>query len=305
MASVRTRLLVTGAGGFVGAAVVTAAVERGWDVIALSRGTLPARLASVADRIGHRRADMADHADMLAILVEERPEVIVHSAWGGVAASGREAAAQVDGNVIDSCRLVEAAGAAGVAKFVGIGSQAEYGRLDHPINEADLPNPTSLYGAAKQATFLLGSVLAAQAGMSFAWLRLFAAYGPGDNPNWLIPSLAAQLRAGQRPRLTPGTQRWDYLYIDDVAGAVLDVCATPDATGAFNLSAGSAVPIRTIAEKLRDRLAPGLDLVFGEVPFGPAQIMHLEGRNDRLRAATGWAPRVDLDTGLDRTVAAP
>ena len=93
--------------------------------------------------------------------------------------------------------LVEAAAANHVGKFIGIGSQGEYGLLSGKITETALPVPTSLYGAAKVAMQVLASQLCADAGVEFAWLRLFSTYGPQDNPDWLIPSLITQMLDGQ------------------------------------------------------------------------------------------------------------
>jgi nucleoside-diphosphate-sugar epimerase len=137
--------------------------------------------------------------------------------------------------------------------------------------------------------------------MGFAWLRLFATYGPGDNPDWLIPSVIRQLCSGERPRTSLGTQKWDYLFIDDAAEGVL-AAIQPEATGIFNLASGHPVAVRQIIEQLRDMIDPSLDLVFGEVPFGPNQIMHLEGSIEKLQLATGWSPRVELQAGLSKTV---
>ena len=69
----------------------------------------------------------------------------------------------------------------------------------------------------------------------------------------------------------------------------------------FNLCSGEAIRVRDIAEAIRDIVAPRLDLTFGEIPFGPAQIMHLQGDRKRLSAATGWVPRVSFSDGLART----
>jgi nucleoside-diphosphate-sugar epimerase len=296
----RTRILVTGAGGFVGAAVVKAAVAAGHEVVALVRNDT-SRLTSIADRISMQRVDLADTTAVAALLHSAKPAIVIHSAWEGVGGALRSGDIQLD-NIRTTVALADAAIAAGARKFVGIGSQAEYGRYDRKIVETDLPQPTMLYGAAKLAACHLAAQRCREAGMAFAWLRLFSVYGAGDNSNWLIPSAAVALVRGKPPLCTAGTQKWDYLHIDDVADGVLAAATSDRATGVFNLSSGNPVAVRQIVETLRDFAAPELELNFGAIPFGPDQIMHLDGDNGRLRAATGWSPRVPLAEGLRQVV---
>lgn len=293
-------ILVTGAGGFVGAAVVKAAVAAGHEVVAVVRNST-ARLASAAGEAQIERIDLADTRAVDGLLASARPDIVIHCAWEGVGGGLRSSAVQLD-NVRTTVALADAALAVGVRKFVGIGSQAEYGRHDRRVVETDLPRPTMLYGAAKLAAMHLASQRCRDAGADFAWLRLFAVYGAGDNGNWLIPSVAASLMRGVAPDCTAGTQKWDYLHIDDAADAILAAALTKGTTGTFNLSSGDPIEVRAIIERLRDLAAPGLKLNFGAVPFGPDQIMHLEGDSSRLRALTGWAPRVGIDEGLRQVV---
>lgn len=294
------RILITGAGGFVGAATAKAAVAAGHEVVALVRND-KSRLARLANRVSLHRVDLADGATVSALLRSARPDIVVHSAWEGVGGALRSGDIQLD-NIRTSVALADAAIAAGARKFVGIGSQAEYGRYDRKIAECDLPQPTMLYGAAKLAANHLAAQRCREAGISFAWLRLFSVYGPGDNPNWLIPSTAASLFRGKAPQCTAGTQKWDYLHIDDVAEGVLAAATTDRATGVFNLSSGDPVPVRTIVEMLRDLAAPGMELTFGAIPFGPDQIMHLDGDNRRLCEATEWSVKIPLGEGLRQVV---
>ncbi len=205
-------------------------------------------------------------------------------------------------NIRTTVALLDAAIAAGAGRFIGIGSQAEYGRHDRRIDESAATEPFLLYGAAKLSACHLTRQRATQAGVGFAWLRLFSPYGPGDNPNWLIPSVATQILAGKAPRTSAGTQKWDYLHITDAAQGVLDAALTDSAQGAFNLSSGHPVTIRAIIEKIRDLANPDLPLTFGGIPFGPNQIMHLEGDNGRLMSATRWTPRIAIDDGLATVV---
>ena len=293
-------MLVTGAAGFLGAAVARRAARAGWHVVATGRGARGARLAALS--CDWHSVDMHDHDAVATLVAATRPDVIVHTAWSGVAGAARADRIQL-ANVAATAALTEAAARAGTRQFIGIGSQAEYGPVHGPVTEAHPTAPTTLYGAAKLSAAHLSRVQSAMAGMVHAWLRLFAIYGPGDNANWLIPSLAAAMARGECPAMTPGTQRWDYLYIDDAADAVLALVAH-HAGGTFNLASGSSIPVRAIAEGIRDRVAPGLPLAFGTVPFGPTQIMHLEGDVAALTAATGWHPRVSMTEGLDTTVGA-
>ena len=290
-------ILVTGAGGFLGAAVVRRALADGHSVAALSRTPQPERLRGLGGALTTHAVDLADSDAVAAIVGEIAPAVVIHCAWEGVGGTRRAGDVQFD-NIRTTVSLADAAIAAGAGKFVGIGSQAEYGRFDRPIVETDLPCPTMLYGAAKLSANHLVHQRCAEASVDFAWLRLFAAYGPGDNPNWLIPAVAAALARGEAPKCTAGTQLWDYLHIDDAAAGTLAAATTGRATGTFNLSSGRPVAVRAIVERLRDLIAPGLALRFGEVPFGPAQIMHLEGVRSKLTGATGWEPAIDTLAGL-------
>lgn len=298
--SLKTTVLVTGAGGFVGAAVVRAAQAAGIAVHASGRGEAPVRLAG--NGAPYHQLDLFDRHAVDALFAVVRPDIVIHTAWAGVSGDSRASDVQF-ANLDATCRLADAAARYDARKFVGVGSQAEYGPIHGPVAETRLPAPATLYGAAKLSASHLARQRCEAANLDFAWLRLFATYGPGDNPNWLIPSLITAMARGTSPRMTPGTQKWDYLYNEDTAAGIL-AAATSDACGTFNLSSGSAVPVRDIAAMIRDRIAPGLALTFGEVEFGPAQIMHLEGDISALRSATGWSPKVSLEDGLDRTIAA-
>lgn len=295
------RIFITGAGGFVGAATVSVALADGHEVHALTRRPGAARLVGLNGNLHHHVADLSDGKAISALLATVKPDIVIHSAWEGVGGALRAGDIQFE-NIRTTMSLADAAILAGVGKFVGIGSQAEYGRYDRRITEDDLPQPTMLYGAAKLSACHLAWQRAREAGMGFAWLRLFSVYGPADNKNWLIPSVAASLIRGIAPKCTLGSQNWDYLHINDVAMGTLAAAVIDDATGIFNLSSGAPVAVRAIIERLRDLAAPGLELSFGDIPFGPDQIMHLEGDNSRLQAATGWKPTVDALEGLAEVV---
>lgn len=297
------KLLITGAAGFVGAATVRRALDAGHEVAGVVRDpSAPGRLAGVLDRIDVLAADLRDADAVEAALAAFRPQAVLHLAWAGVANRARNDPLQVYDNLVPSCRLLQLAARHGAEKFVGLGSQGEYGPLNKVISESDRPQPTTLYGVSKLATAMLCERMAAELGLSFAWLRLFSTYGPGDSEVWMIPSIIGQLLRGERPQTTAGTQLWDYLYVDDVADGVIAAATTPAATGVFNLGSGKPVQVRWIVEAIRQLVDPEAEIGFGEIAFRPDQVMHMQADSTRLRTLTGWQPKVELLDGLRRTV---
>lgn len=296
------KLLVTGASGFVGAKVAELALTAGHEVAALVRPNGPSRrLAPLAGRYLPLAVDLRERRSLFAAVASFRPEAIIHIAWAGVANSARNDSSQFSENIDAACALVEAGAAAGCKAFIGTGSQGEYG-AGSTMREDALPQPTTMYGAAKVAALYLTRQLVQQAGMRHAWLRLFSTYGPDDNPGWLIPSLISQMLDGQRPQTTLGTQKWDWLHVDDVARGLIAAAVTPTAEGIFNLGSGAPVQVRRAVELIRDAAAPGMELVFGEIPFRSDQVMHMEADISRLKAATGWEPQVPFESGIADTV---
>jgi UDP-glucose 4-epimerase len=295
------KILVTGASGFLGSAVARRAQTAGFDVFGVGRSNVAPRLQG--SNIAYQALDLSNDDALGAYLGFTKPDVIVHAGWNGVAGRYKDQNVQY-ANIIPTCRLIELGAANGLQKFIGIGSQAEYGHYDSPISEDAPTNPTTLYGAAKLAACVLARQRAQDLGIDFAWLRLFAIYGEGDNSHWLIPSLIEALSRGNVPPMTQGRQICDYLHIDDAADAILSVISASRAQGVFNFCSGVGVSVKDIALILRDLIEPKLDLVFGAVAYGPNQLFCMQGSIEKLSAATGWSPKISMRDGLARTVQA-
>jgi nucleoside-diphosphate-sugar epimerase len=298
----RQRVFVTGATGFVGSFLVRQLLADGRDVAILLRPASDTwRIIDVLDRINVVAGSMENVAGFAPQLAEFAPEAVAHLAWRGVTNVHRNDAVQAL-NVTESVTLYTHARDSGCTRFVGMGSQAEYGPVSARLDEQVPTRPTTVYGAAKLSAALLLDRLAVADGVAFAWLRLFSSYGPKDDPSWLIPYMARRLLAGERPALTAGEQIWDYIYVEDVAAAVL-AALDVDATGFFNLGSGVGQPLRAIIEAVRDAIDPALPLGIGEVPYRSDQVMHLEADITALTTATGWVPRMPLNEGLANTIA--
>ena len=297
------KVLVTGASGFVGACVLRQLVREGKnDIAALVRQ--PGSAWRIRDELPHVRvihAGLEDLHEIEGALRDFQPTHLVHLAWSGVLGRNRNDPAQYH-NVSQTMRLLDLALECGTRHFIGLGSQAEYGPCEARIDERTPTSPTTMYGASKLAACILAERLCALTGARFAWLRLFSSYGPRDNPEWMIPYLALKLLHREKPSVTAAEQLWDYIHVDDAAAAIVAVTKADGASGVFNLGSGSAPRLRDIIESVRDAIDPSLPVGFGDVPYRPDQVMHLEADITRLARATGWAPKVALAEGIRDTV---
>lgn len=294
------RIVVTGATGFIGAALCRHLLDLGHPVAIIGRASSHWRIADLVERITFIKGDLGAIEAIVPQLTAFRPDAIVHLAWDGVGGADRNDLRQVD-NITWTARLISIAAEAGAETFVGVGSQAEYGPKTSVISEDAETEPTTLYGEAKLSAYRLSKMICAQRGIRFAWGRVFSTYGPGDHPRWMIPGLIGQLLNRKRPALTAGEQLWDYLHVNDAASALATILNSSAADGVFNLGSGYAQPLRTTVEVVRDAIDPKLELGWGEVPYRSDQVMILQADVSRLQSL-GWAPQVDLTDGL-RSVA--
>jgi nucleoside-diphosphate-sugar epimerase len=297
------RVLVTGASGHLGSFLAKRLLEDGHEVAALVRPASDLwRLGDDAARLTLIRGDLNDVASARDAIRSFGAATVVHSAWNGITADARDSHTQLTTNVIGTLQLFDAAREGGCSSWIGLGSQAEYGRYDELLQEDAELYPTSAYGIAKHATRLLLEKAAQLAGIRFVWLRLVATYGPKDDARHLIPSVIRQLLERRIPPLTAGTQLWDYLYIDDAVEAIYRTATSPGVHGIFNLASGASVAVRDIALSIRDLVDTNAQLALGAIPYGDGAPISLRADITRLQRAIDWTPRVTLAEGLRRTV---
>lgn len=296
------RVLLTGGGGFIGSHLCSDLVAAGHTVAAISRSREPWRLAPILDRVTLIQGDLAHLADCAPAVRAFAPEVVAHLGWAGVANFDRNAHEQIE-NIGWTADLLILGRDAGARVFLGLGSQAEYGPKSAPIGPDDETRPTTLYGEAKLAAARIAARLADDAGMRFVWMRVFSTYGPADHTYWMIPSLIGSLLRSERPPLTAGHQLWDFLFVEDAVRAIRLALESDRARGCYALGSGTAPPLRSTVETIRDAIDPTLDLGFGELAYRSDQVMRLQADVTALKRDLGWQSQVGLVSGIHRTVA--
>lgn len=229
-------------------------------------------------------------------------DAFFHFAWAHTIGQGRnDMPAQIE-NIQSTIDAVRAAKALGCRVFLGAGSQAEYGRVEGLLKSDTPAFPENGYGMAKLCAGQMSRVEAKALDIDHVWVRILSVYGPHDGPMTMISGTIRKLLAGERPALTAGIQRWDYLYAGDAADAFY-LAACHGRNGAvYPLGSGQAMPLKDYIIQMRDAIDPALPLGFGEVPYGPLQVMHLQADISALQADTGFAPKTPFAEGIRRTM---
>ncbi len=311
-----TRILVTGAAGFIGSHLVEALARRGDDVVGVDnfdpfypRAMKERNLAEAGPlpRFTFREQDMLD-ADALAALLTPDTVVVHLAAKAGVRPSLADPVGYARVNVTGTAAVVEAARRAGVSRFVFGSSSSVYGdSTPVPFREdATAVEPVSPYAATKRAAELFLHSIAKIYGLRVASLRFFTVYGPRQRPDLAIHAFTRRVVEGRTVTLFgDGTQSRDYTYCDDiVAGAVAAVdwtASAPVGVDTFNLGGNRTVPTGAMVEEIARAL--GIDPRIEWAPMQPGDVQRTAADLAKSHAVLGYMPRTPFPEGIRRFVA--
>jgi UDP-glucuronate decarboxylase len=302
------RVLVTGAGGFIGRWSLAALDARRFDVHAVLSPRQAALRGSLPPGAAVHRADLLDPRSIDALLAAVRPTHLLHFAW--IATPGLYwTSTENDRWLQAGTHLAERFFSAGGQRAVMAGSCAEYDwsrvtvcREDSsPLADAAGAMPAP-YASAKLEMQRRLAHLGRQAGASSAWGRIFFQFGPGEQPSRLVPYVLRSLLAGREALCSPGSQVRSFLHVADVAEAF---AALLDSTvqGPVNIGSAEPVSVAALIGAIAGRIGRA-DLVrLGAVPLPAGEPATLLPDVSRLQREVAWQPRFDLDAALDDTIA--
>lgn len=279
--------IVTGATGFIGTALCEELLKNGHEVVAVvrpdSKKKDKLRFQSGA---GGQLQVVECALDCLSELKQlvGGADIFYHLAWNGSAGAEREDFDIQYTNIRYTAEAIKAAVKCGCRKFVGAGSQAEYGVV-HGVAKEDetVPKPFMMYGAAKVAAYQMGRVLAEQMGISFVWPRIYSVYGVGENPGTLVNYVIESLQKGEVPQLSPCENMWNFMYITDCVRALRMLGEIEEAEGIYNVASEDTRPLREFVEEIRDIVASGAELGFGAKASDPKRTFWLEPDVGKMR----------------------
>lgn len=259
------RVLITGATGFIGGQIVRALDGDGIARIPVVRAGKDDLLSGVGrvERI-ITTPDLFAEDEAWWEAQCQGAELIIHAAWYTEPDRYLQSALNMD-CLIGSLRLARGAARAGVKRFVGIGTCAEYDQSHGVLTVDTTLKPLTPYAAAKAALFFALSQWLPSQSVSFAWCRLFYLYGEGEGERRLVPYIRKQLENGEPAELTSGKQIRDFMDAADAGRKIAEV-ALSDRNGPVNVSSGVPITVRQLAERIADEYGRKDLLKFGARP---------------------------------------
>ena len=294
--------VITGATGMIGSELIRQMADNQIQVYAVVRPNIK-KICNIINSSKVKIIDCDLHElDKLPVLIDHA-DVFYHFAWEGCFGESRNDIKLQEQNVSAAITAVKAAEKMGCRKFVGAGSQAEFGRVEGKLNDNLPKKPTTGYGIAKHAAQLMTKFYCKQLGIEYNWARILSCYGIGDNDYTMVMSAIIAMLKGEHMAFTKGEQIWDYIFSEDCARAFYLIGISGVDGKVYTIGSGKTQALKDYIYQIRDAVDSNIDVGIGEMEYYPNQVMHLEADISELTKDTGFKPNVSFKEGIKKTIA--
>lgn len=297
------RVVMTGATGAIGHALIEMCIARGDKVYVICRKDSKRKetLRVYGDKI---RVILQDFEELNTAdkFIEEPCDVFYHLAWDGTTGSSRNDMYLQNRNIKYTLDAVELAKRLGCGTFIGAGSQAEYGRRNEKLSSGTPAFPENGYGMAKLCAGMMSRIKCEQYGIKHVWARILSVYGPYDGENSMIMSAIRKLDSGEEADFTAGEQLWDYIYSKDAAAVLYLLCDKGKAGKVYCVGSGEAVKLAEYIEKLKNAVDPCGNVRMGIIPYSENQVMYLQADTTEVVTDLGYVCKYTFEEGIKETV---
>ena len=319
------RILITGAAGFIGAALAERLMARGDSVLGIDNlndyypvSLKQDRLARLeGERFAFKRVDFADNAALADALAGEEFDRIVHlGAQAGVRYSIENPHAYVQSNLVGHVNMLEVARHRAVPVVYASSSSVYGGNEKLPFSVEDrADHPVSLYAATKRADELMSETYAHLYRIPLTGLRFFTVYGPWGRPDMMLWKFTRAILAGETiPVFNHGDMYRDFTFIGDIVAGVVACVDNPPADDGEAKAGGSTKPHALYnignhrSEKLMDVIAVLEDAIgrkaeMDMLPMQPGDVHKTYADIEAIRRDLGYEPTTSVEVGVPRFVA--
>lgn len=298
------RAVITGAGGFIGSNLTRRLLSLGYDVHALWKKSSDLwRLENIKDKIIFHNIDLLNKTSIASALNKIQPTAIFHLATYSSYRNQEDVEKIVDTSIKGTLNLLLASKNIPYEIFVNTGSSSEYGFKDKPMKETDLLEPVSFYASSKAGQTLLCQVFGLQYKKPIVTIRPFSVYGPYEQKDRFVPTIVRSLISKNAIKLTEGSQRRDFIYVDDLVDVYVKTLSKTDIIRGKILNAGTG------KEYTNDEIVKALFKITGEktlvekgkYPKRMWDTPHWVADMRQTEKLLDWKPQYSIEKGLLET----
>ena len=300
------KVLVTGAGGFVGEYLVKLLKAHNHDIVAIgiNNGTFLKELS-----IPTHVVNILDYPVLRETMQNVVPDAVIHlAAVSNVPISWNKPGLTIDVNIHGTVNVLQALYEVNPkAKFLNIGSSDEYGltaKCGKPLTE-DMPcQPQNPYSISKYCTEQMVLQLGKKYGMNVISTRSFNHFGPGQAKGFVVSDFASQIKAieagEQEPVIRVGdlSAARDFTFVSDVVEAYVSLIEKDVESGVYNVCSGKATTVQEILDMMLHLSSKEIKVEIDEGKFRSSEVPFFVGCADKLSNATGWKVSTDIVDGL-------
>ncbi|MFT4554177.1 MAG: CDP-paratose synthetase [Chlamydiales bacterium] len=277
-------LILTGATGFLGSRLLRSLIQEGYKVSILKRSQ--SNTERIEDLLPLVRSFDLDRDTLSSVFQEEPIHSIIHTAT--IYGTGESISEVFSTNTSFPLDLLESGLKHGIRHFIN--------------TDTSLPSDLSPYAASKKQFAKWGRTLAEKHRVDFSNILLEHMYGPGENPSRLPSFLINScLKNVKSIPLTPGKQKRDFIYIDDVIRAFLLIVENDLGSGEFPLGSGIPVSVKEFATLIKEKTQSDTTLDFSALPYRSGELMHSQADTSKLNSL-GWNCLYSLEEGLRKSI---
>lgn len=229
-------------------------------------------------------------------------DVFIHFGWTFTDKEGRNDPIKQIKNVQYTLDAVYLAQRLGCRKFIGAGSQAEYGTPNTILKEDTPVNPVVPYGVAKYAAGRFAKIECEKVGMEYNWVRILSVYGTNDLPGTLISQLIYNVKNNIPMGLSGCEQTWDYLFEDDAGRAFVAIAEKGVDRRVYNLGSGVGRKLKDFVQDVIDVVNPDYVPDYGKFDYSVTQPFLLQADVSNLVNDTTWSGNMKFRDGITRII---
>lgn len=293
--------IVTGATSFIGMALIEVLAQSGINVVAIIRPKSARKklLRGLFPDVSVVECELNDLYRLS--LPNDKYDVLFHIGWTSDFCNSRFNLEGQLQNVTYCENAVKLAAKYNCKKYLCVGSQAECGIVNMPINSMTPDNPITAYAEAKCIAYDKTKKMCHEYGIEQYWPRLLSAYGPYDRNTTMIMSCINACKEKKKLDLTPAEQIWDYVYVGDVAKALLAIVEKGTSEKKYSIASGVGRPLKEYIGIISDIMEyPDLLYGIGKRQYAESQVMYLVGDIEELKKDTNFNIKCGFELGIKK-----